>query len=167
MGDVLIILDAEVLHDFGVLKQGRMAVERERPGISAGVVDGDFIVQVTRIGPAITLDYVKLLGMRMADAIEPKLVVESHRVYDERVSIPFAAGIAEPTGIEVLGMGAAVHEDLAVGMHVSFDQEDDQLGSLDNLERKRRLARNARGQATRVGVVFREALLAELQGPRL
>src|SRR5579863_3233890 len=144
-----------------------MAVERKRPGISSGIVDGDFVVQVTRIGAAITLDDVKLLGVRMADAIEPKLVVESHRVYNERVSLPFAPGIAEPTGIEVLGMGAAVHEDLAVGMHVSFDQEDDQLGSLDNLERKWRLARDARGQATRVGIVFREAPLAELEGPRL
>src|ERR1700730_10930318 len=144
-----------------------MAVERERPRISAGVVDGDFVVQVSPVGTAITLDYVKLLGMRMADAIEPKLVVESHRVYDERVSLPFPPGIAEPTGIKVLGMRAAVHEDLAVGMHVSFDQEDDQLGSLDNLERKRRLARDARGQATCVGIIFREALFAELQGPGL
>src|SRR3984893_13579317 len=105
--------------------------------------------------------------MRMADAIQPKLLVDSHRVYDERVSIPFAAGIAEPTGIEVLGMGAAVHEDLAIGVYVSFDEEDDQLGSLDNLERKRRLARDAGREATRVGIVFREALLAELDGPRL
>src|ERR1700680_1835463 len=144
-----------------------MAVERKRPGISAGIVDGDFVVQVSPIGATITLDYVKLLGMRMADAIEPKLVVESHRVYDERVSLPFAPGITEPTGIKVLGMNTAIHEDLAVGMYVSFDQEDDQLGGLDNLERKRRLARDARGQATRVGIVFREALLAELQGPRL
>src|SRR5579859_588046 len=144
-----------------------MAVERKRPGISSGVVDGDFVVQVSPIGAAIALDYVKLLGMRMADAIEPKLVVESHRVYDERVSLPFAPGIAEPTGIKVLGMRAAVHEDLAIGMHVSFDQEDDQLGSLDNLERKRRLAWDARGQAARVGIVFREALFAEFEGPRL
>src|SRR4029077_21284545 len=77
------------------------------------------------------------------------------------------AGIAEPTGIEVLGMGAAVHEDLAIGVYVSLDQEDDQLGSLDNLERKRRLARDAGREATRVGIVFREALLAELDGPGL
>src|ERR1700674_2809531 len=105
--------------------------------------------------------------MRVASAIKPKLVVESHRVYDQRVSLPRTPGIAVPGGIEVLGMAAPVHEDLPVGMHVPFNQEDDQCGGLDNLPGKRSHAWYARGQAARIRIVFRQPLLGELESPGL
>src|SRR5438309_3833441 len=167
MRHVLVILDTEVLHDFGVLKQWRLPVHRERPGISTGIVNGDLVVQMRRIGTTVALDDMQLLGMRVADSIKPKLVVESDRVYDQRVSLPCTSRIAVPGGVQVLGMAAAVHEDLPVGMHVSLDQEDDQLGSLDNLPRKRGHARDARGHATRIRVVFRQPLPGELDSAGL
>ena len=77
------------------------------------------------IGTAVALDHMQLFRMRMADPIEPEFVVESYCVYDERISLPCAPGIAKPRRIQVLGMAAAVHEDLPVGVHVSFNQEDD------------------------------------------
>src|SRR5882672_5390412 len=104
--------------------------------------------------------------MRVAGAIKPKLVVESHRVHHQRVSFPLARRIAVPGGVHVLGMAAPVHEDLPVGMHVSLHQEDDQLWGLDNLPWIRSHAWYASRQAIRVRIVFRQALLGELERAR-
>src|SRR5260370_41693222 len=71
--------------------------------------------------------------MRVAGAIKPKLVVESNRVHHQRVSFPLAYRVAIPGGIQVLGMAAPVHEDLPIGVHVPFQQENDQLWGLDKL----------------------------------
>src|SRR5690242_15344629 len=109
----------------------------------------------------------KLFGMGVTNAIKPKLVVESDGVHDQRISLPLSAGVTEPGGIEIFGGAAAVHENLPVGMHVPFDENYDQLGSLDNLERKRSVTRDGRGQAIRFRVIFREPLSRDLDGPRL
>src|SRR5215469_663332 len=123
VGDVLVIFAAEVLHDIGVLQQGRLPVHRERPGISAGIVDGDLVAEVPCIWAPIALDYVELLCVWVTDAIEPELIIESDRVHNEGVSLPLSSGIAKPRWIEVLGVAAGVHEDLPVGVHVPLDQD--------------------------------------------
>src|SRR5690348_6989641 len=105
--------------------------------------------------------------MRMPDPVEPKLVVESHGIDNQRVSLPHASGIAEPRWIQILGMAAAVHKDLPVGMYVAFDQKEDEFGSLNDFERKRSLARDTRGQAACVRIIFRQPRPCELECPGL
>src|SRR5216683_4454243 len=114
------VLNAEVFHDFCVLEQGCVTEECERPGVSAWVIDGDLELEMRGIGAPITLDHVKLFGMRVPSPIEPTLVVESHGIYDQRVSIPPASGVPVPKRIQILRM-ASVHEDLPVAMYVPLE----------------------------------------------
>src|SRR5579872_3081365 len=55
----------------------------------------------------------QILGMRMAVIVEPSLVVKTHRVHDERISLPPAYRVAHPGGIQILGMLSPVGVDIA------------------------------------------------------
>src|ERR1700746_797076 len=96
-----------------------MPVNLERPGIGAGIVDSDLELQVRGIGARITFDHMQLLSMWVAGSVEPSLVIESDRVYDQRVSFPMAPRVAIIRGLQIVcGMATPVHEDLPVALPV-------------------------------------------------
>ena len=97
-----------------------MPVYSERLGISAWIVDHDFEVQVRIIGPPVTLDGVQFFGVRVPREIEPELIVEADGIDDQGIAFPFAGGVSVPGGVGVVGMSAAVHENLPVAVDVSF-----------------------------------------------
>src|ERR1700681_2859030 len=106
MNDVLIILIADVFYYFGVGEKRGVAVEGERPGVSARIVDSDIEIQMTEIGSAVAFDHVQFFGVGMGREIEPELVVEAHRIDYQRVAFPLSDGVAVPGGVGVFGMTA-------------------------------------------------------------
>jgi len=139
---VLVLLDsADPLVPLARLGDGEVAMCIPGLGIGPGIVDSNLELQVRGIGTLITLGHMQLLGMWMAGSIEPSLVIESDRVYDQRVSFPMAPRVTVIRGLQVVcRMATPVHEDLPVAVHVTLKQENNQLGGLDDLIRKGILA---------------------------
>jgi len=108
---------------------------------------------VIGIDGRISLDDVQRFAMKVARAVEPGRVGKVHDVDDQRVSVPVAAGIAQPPVDGALGMLAAVRVDVARCVHVLV-QERDRLGKLNDLERERHVrdARHAGQVAVCLGV---------------
>src|SRR5437764_1230339 len=92
----LVIFLARVLHDLPI------GAQRERPrvvpllGERLGIVHDHFVRDVPEVRARETLNEVQLIAVRVADRVEPRLVVEVDRVDDERVAFPMADRIAEP-----------------------------------------------------------------------
>src|SRR5215471_3210103 len=107
-----------------------MAVKRKRPGVGAWIVDDHVEIHVTKINSPVALSHMHLFGMRMSGGIKPGLVVESHGIHNQHVSIPLSNGVAEPARFQVFGMTTPIHEDLAVAVDVPFMQEEDERRSL-------------------------------------
>ena len=83
-----------------------------------------------------------------------------------------APRVAVIGGLQILlGMAAPVHKDLPVAVHVALEQENDQLGGLDDLIWKGILAWHAIRQTIgfRIGALSfgRRTILGELDSPRL
>src|SRR5688572_16942224 len=76
--------------------------------------------------------------MPIAGPANGTLQIESHRVDDERISVPSADRVAHPALAGL--MRAVVDRDDAEEVHV-FVEEDDVLGRLNDLERVRTKAR--------------------------
>src|SRR5262249_30280719 len=70
--------------------------------------------------------------MRMAVVIEPGRLVNTDRIHDQRIFVPFTDRISVPRGLAVLGERPAVGKYLAVGM-VRLEQYGDEPGSLNDL----------------------------------
>src|SRR4029077_3662712 len=117
---LLVILQAYILHDFGVLQQVRMPVQCEWPCIGAWVVDGYVEIHMPEIHAPVAFGHMQFLSVRMRGVVKPSLFIESYRVHHQRVSIPLSDRIAEPRRVHVLRMATAVHEDLPVAVHVAF-----------------------------------------------
>src|SRR5688572_14559670 len=92
----------------------RAETQRERLGKRTGIVDCDFVVEGPEADARPPLDDMELLGVRRAAAIPPPLVVEPDRIDHEGVSLPAPDRLAEPGRRGILGVLAAVHEDLPI-----------------------------------------------------
>jgi hypothetical protein len=68
---------------------------------------------VAEVATALALNEVHGLAVRMANDVEPGLVVESNGVNDERVALPFPHRVAEPGG------GRILREFAAIGMNLT------------------------------------------------
>src|SRR6266516_650435 len=159
---VLIIFLANVLHELFARYEAGGKSQLEGPGIIARIVDGDFVDQGTEVFSSPALGGVQLLRVRVSAEIEPKFVVESDRIDYQRVAFPVSDGVPVPGRIDILGMLAAVHEDLPVAMDVSFKQEEDVRWSLHDPPGVGGDTRHTRRQAVRLGIVLRLSCLHDL-----
>src|ERR1700675_2496642 len=71
--------------------------------------------------------------MGMAKRIEPALIIQSDRVNDKSISIPFADGIAHPGGFQLFGMTPAIGPDLAPDALV-LEEHEHAVGGLYDLK---------------------------------
>src|SRR5207247_2340325 len=74
--------------------------QRHRPWLRVrlGIVDRDFDLEVSEIGPA---DSLSDFGVRCEDAsipVDPQVVAKTDRVDDERIALPSRARAARPPG---------------------------------------------------------------------
>src|SRR5579864_4305638 len=77
-----------------------------RPGLRVRfrVLDGEVEFQGLRLRPPKPFDYMQLVGVRKARAVDPSLLVETNRVNHEGVSFIPANRIAHPRRVRVFGM---------------------------------------------------------------
>src|SRR6516225_3801 len=94
--EILVVLLAGVLHDLPIRPQ------REYPSVLPGlgvvfrVVDGDFVRDVPGIGPGEALHRAKLIAVRVAYRVEPRLAVKVHGIDHQGIPFPVADRIAKP-----------------------------------------------------------------------
>jgi hypothetical protein len=80
-----------------------------------GVIESHFYIHVSEIAAMVTLLDAELFTVRMADYIEPGLVVEAGRLHHQRVASPMPSGVAEPGGLhDLFGKPATVGVDLGM-----------------------------------------------------
>src|SRR4051794_6010503 len=93
----------------------------------------------------------KLLRMRVAQVIEPELVVEPYSIDHQGLGIallfPMSDRMPVPGRVRIGGMLAPVHEDLTVAVDIAFIKDEVVGGRLDQPPRVRRTARNPERQA--------------------
>jgi len=113
---VAVILAANVFADF--LAGSKVPNAVDGPGLRerSRILDGDVHLEVREIRPAVALDQMQLLRVRVD--VEPAFVVHSHRIDHERVSLPAADGVAHPGWVQILRVAAAVQKNLTDGHHV-------------------------------------------------
>ena len=63
----------------------------------------------------------QFFAVRVADEIEPELVVESDRIHDQRVAFEVPDRMAVPGWIEIVRMLVHIQKDLTVAVDVSFE----------------------------------------------
>ena len=88
MSQILVILVANVFHQLLTRRQAGSADGRKGLCIRSRIVDRDLDRDAAEIGSRVALDRVQLLRMRMAEIIEPELIVESDRIHHQRLSLP-------------------------------------------------------------------------------
>src|SRR3954468_16043344 len=74
------------------------------------------------------------VAMRAARIVEPRLLADSDGVHHPIVTFPPGSRISEPGGIGILGMLAAIRENLAERSK-AFEQHHHHARRLDDLER--------------------------------
>ena len=72
--------------------------------IGLGVIKGEVENQGLRVGSPDVLDHVKIFRVRVADRIEPRGTIETHRIHDQRVPFPLANGFPKPGEVRNFGM---------------------------------------------------------------
>src|SRR5688572_21040853 len=87
-----------------------------RSRIGPRILYRDFVLQRVEVLPRETLDQPKLLGMRKTAVREPEVLVETSRVNDQRVPLPFCHRTPIIQGIVVIaadlaGMSPAIEVD--------------------------------------------------------
>src|ERR1700674_3499343 len=137
----LIVIEARDLKQVVVRSRLSMpdATRLEHPGLGKhdGVLDGGLVSQHVPIaGPA--FDHVLLAAMEdsvLQTAVasgKPGFVVEAGHVHYQRISLPMADRIAHIGGVQVIGMGAAIGVNDAIGGAIPADHGD-HLRSLNDL----------------------------------
>ena len=96
----MIVLVADVLHDFVAHPQRGRVGHLEGPGVRARVIDRDLVDHVAEILPRPPLDDV-LLRRPWIVAVQRMAVVEADGVDDERVALEPADRMAVPRRIQV------------------------------------------------------------------
>src|SRR5579864_1332281 len=82
-----------------------------------GIFHGDSQFQVVEIYAMETLGNVQLIAVRMAEPVEPGLVVKSDGIHDQRrISLPMADGTSHPKRVRVFGKCTAIRINAAHGV---------------------------------------------------
>src|SRR5207302_5866433 len=92
-------------------------------------------IECQRIGISVApaLDEDHLIGMRIAEVIEPGAIVVAGRRYNECVCVPFSNGVSHPGGIWILRKSSAVDPNLAPDIVILHVYQHSVRG-LNNLE---------------------------------
>src|SRR5258706_12514057 len=132
--------------DFLVRHPAERPAGRPRPGIRAGVVHREVVLQRVVVGPRRLFNQLQLIGVRQAAVREPEIFVEAARVNRERVAIPLANRAAIEQRVLVVStdlalVAAAVGVDDAVVVVAAADQAEDPLPAaiFDELKAGRQL----------------------------
>src|SRR5262245_37126702 len=88
---------------------------------------------MTDISPVITLGNVHGFAARVAEDVEPGLVVQSNRLDDKRIPFPMPYGEPHPGRVWIFREWTSVHVNLA-GRVVDFGQDDDLLRCLNDFK---------------------------------
>src|SRR5262245_28607514 len=95
----------------------------------------DVILQISILHTLEALDDMQILCVH--ETMNLGLVVETNAIHDQRVAFPSSDGVAHPRGIRDYRVRTSVERDHAKRIWV-FEDLDDQLWSLNDLERIRR-----------------------------
>src|SRR5262245_12483904 len=103
-----------------------------RPRVGAGILDGDLVLHRVEISARKPLDQFQLVGVGKASVGEPEVLVESPRVDDQRLTLPFSHSAAVIQRVVIVtahltGMGAPVQVDDAVVAVSAANQDENPL----------------------------------------
>src|ERR1700730_8715540 len=108
--------------------------------------------------------------MPMAHVVEPCLIVETHRIDHQSVSLPMADRVSHPTGIRVFWMATPIQIHCTMAGDIILEDHHQTRWSLNQLIWKQDSGRcDTSCEAVRsrsVFVVIRDALLVKLLRPR-
>ena len=151
MRHVLIVIGTNHFHDVVLLS---LHIKRDAPRLREvdRIVVGD--CPFNSVGPSFGERFrnVELFAVLVAGCVEPASITYAGRIHMERVAFIAADGIAIPSDVLILGVRAIVCEDAAEGM-IDLEQDRHHPGTLDYLERERRMNRASR--ARRLAVAMR------------
>src|SRR5262245_20610635 len=91
----LVVLLADVLLQLAVGLPRNIPGDRERPRIRTRIGHRGLVVQRVLVRPREPLYHVQLVGVRMAEVVEPRILVEADDVDDKRVALPAADRVSE------------------------------------------------------------------------
>src|SRR5262249_43330571 len=154
---VLLVLLADVLHQLFGRPQPSVERHRERLRVVHRIVDRRLDGQRTQVRTRVAFNRVQLLAVRVTAEVEPELVVEANGIDDQRLALVVADRVTVPRRIRIVGVFAAVDEDLPVAVDVALEEHEDVRWRLQQAHRIGRQARNAGRQAVRFGIVPRLA----------
>src|SRR5262249_21945500 len=100
------------------------------------VVDGQFHIHMAEVAPVETLDSMICIAVRMAAVVKIRLIVQSTRVGNKGIAVPFSNRITQPGGIHLFWKIAAVREHLPEAPLI-FVENQHNARRLDKLERRR------------------------------
>src|SRR5882672_6872795 len=131
-------------------------------GVRLGIVDDDLLLQSVVIQSPVALGQVHLFAARIPREVGPHFVVETNRFDNERVSLPPANRVPQPTGVGIFGKRPPVGPDGPP--NVQFLEEHEHparnLNDLHGVGKDQKLRRTAR-LAMQGSAVFRAS-----NGPR-
>src|SRR5215471_10512854 len=143
---VLFVLCANVFEHIGVGQKSLDEIDRDRLREHLRVGHRDRDLKMPEIAAVKAFLNAHILAVTVAAGIQPGFIVESRRVYNERVAVIFADRITQPCSCWIAGKRAAVGEDLPEdGLHFVQDQNfARRLNDLERLGQKVRMRHSIR-----------------------
>jgi len=132
----VLLVVTDVFHQFGGWHQFGRVIEREWPRVGTGIVDQHGRVQMSEIRARESFDDVHLIAVNVTPVVEPRQVVESDGVDDERIRFPTSNRVPLPRELQVVArwMLPTIHEHLPISVD-GFHQDEDIRWRLDDAER--------------------------------
>src|SRR5205085_3086448 len=96
---VLLVFGAEVFEQVFVRNQALPLRVGNRFAVGPGIIDGHVNLEMAGIAAAKSLDHVQIGAVWMTHTIEPPAISESCTVYNQRIALPAADGIAHPSRV--------------------------------------------------------------------
>src|SRR5215469_7179697 len=94
-----------------------------RLGVVDRICNCDLVPQMPHVRTRIALDHMKLVRTSVSREIEPGFSIEADGVHHQLIAFPVPDGVTPPGGLEILGMGAAIGENLAEAVQIPFKQD--------------------------------------------
>src|SRR5579871_1303114 len=93
--EVLVVFLADVLRQLTVGAPRDVPRDAKRLAVRARIVDQRLVMQRLLARPREAFDDVQLIGVRVAEVVEPRRLVEADDVDDQRVTVPMPDGVSE------------------------------------------------------------------------
>src|SRR5215470_6492966 len=128
-----ISVDTDVLSD--LILRVEIGDSLDDPGlrVGPGILDREFDFQVAQICAVKAFDDVQHFRVRMTDVVEPRLIVEPHRVHHQIISLPVADRVSHPIRIRILGVPAPIEKDLPMAGCVILEDHHQEGRCLNEL----------------------------------